>query len=348
MARGLVFAMEAASALVEIPEGADNLESELIEVNEARAAIEEFNDDIDSIDEGSDTLDSIADTLEASEETGGADPTAARIAEIAVEGIYSRLKVRSPNPIPAMESFGSTATRIEAGKLATSRIKDGLKAFWNAVKAMLEKVTDFIETFIKNIFDAAAKIKMRVGKLRQAIEGIDQQPKTQSIQADVNQLTMGGEFNSDTLDKGILELSTSIGNIKGASQYIKDTIAANNLVDAIEDQEVFSVFKTNSANLTGTTAVDEKGGFPKAPKGVTVYRSKEFPGNRAILYFTADTELLGEDAINAVGNFQVKVGVFNPKATPKKNEDIKVPSVKQMTAILNSIEKVADKIENNK
>jgi hypothetical protein len=149
-ARGLVFAMEELEAedapkrdedaeLELVQEGGD-IDSEMADIDDGLGAVDDAQDDIE-------TLGDIQDVMEESVEEGeGLSEGAAEMAEIAIESIYRRLGIRNTRPMPSLESFGSSNTRVHATKIAMEANGEMMLKLKNAaislIKALVDKIVE--------------------------------------------------------------------------------------------------------------------------------------------------------------------------------------------------------------
>ena len=195
--RGLVAAMESAEntpAVDEIIPAADSAETSLLETAEAGAEVTGTLDDIESAQADGDSLGAIAETMEATEETGGLDPVAAEVAEVAVESICNRLGVTRRKY--ALESFSSKDKRVAATRYAVEEIKDVLKRIWDAIVAAFGKVKEFLKNFFKALFDSNEKLAQRADALVNKATNAKGAPKEKEIAAGGfgKALATGGAF----------------------------------------------------------------------------------------------------------------------------------------------------------
>lgn len=137
------------------------------DVTEAQQETEEAADTVEEAVAAVEELSDVAGVMEDSIEEGeGLTEDAAEIAEVAVESICARLGYKpAKKPIPSMESFGSTSSRLEATKYALEGISDTIKKIWEAIKGFFVRIWDGIKSLWKRLFDAGIRVKARAEKL---------------------------------------------------------------------------------------------------------------------------------------------------------------------------------------
>lgn len=129
-----------APEVVEVP--SETLEAQLVEVDGLDHEIETMLDDGETMTDDIENMEKLESTVEASQEDGGLDETAAEVAEVALEAFSSKYGVKLTKI--GKESFSSAAGR----KVATeSFLKNTGKAIAGAWKAFVE--------WIKGIYNNA-------------------------------------------------------------------------------------------------------------------------------------------------------------------------------------------------
>lgn len=161
--KGLVLAMEDDSEVVpgagELSDSVAEVAESVAEIDDSVTEIDDLNGDIDSAEADLGTLDKIQDVMEESVEKGeGLDETSAEIAEIAIESICARLGIEK-RVMPAMESFGSSNSRIVATKIAMEGVKEIAERVWKAIKEAFQKVWAYIVEFYKKYLTGLGRAK---------------------------------------------------------------------------------------------------------------------------------------------------------------------------------------------
>lgn len=172
MRKGLVLAMEddssnlengddsIAEMQAEVESGVSENDAEVGQVDELVTSIEDAIVDADAL---GDIQEVVADKVEDGE---GLSPEAAQIAEIAVEAICARLGMNSSKVMPAMESFGSSNSRVTATRIAMENIGDTIKKVWEAIKKAFKSVWQKITDWFSKFFANSDKVKAYAEALR--------------------------------------------------------------------------------------------------------------------------------------------------------------------------------------
>jgi hypothetical protein len=302
--RGLVAAMESAddSTLVdEVIPAADSAETSLLETAEAGAEVTGTLDDIASAQADGDSLGAIAETMEATEETGGLDPVAAEVAEVAVESICNRLGVTRRKY--ALESFSSKDKRVAATRYAVEEIKDVLKRIWDAIVAAFGKVKEFLKNFFKALFDSNEKLAQRADALVNKATNAKGAPKEKEIAA--------GGFGKALATGGTFKKAAVIEALAGMPAWLTSTMAsttqkpsfADKLKDMIADQKVFDGYQLPAFKESGYKASGSEG-------GMATFTGQELVGGRAFRVQRNDKALKGAEAFAAIGNWKIELATL--------------------------------------
>ena len=305
--RGLVAAMEnidGAGATDEVIPAADSAETSLLETAEAGAEVTGTLDDIESATGDADSLSAIADTMEATEETGGLDPVAAQVAEVAVESICARLGVQRRRPY-AMESFGDKNRRVGATRYAVEEIKDVLKRVWDAIVAAFGKVKEFLKNFFKALFDSNEKLAQRADALVNKATNVKGTPKEKEIAA--------GGFGKALSHGGVFKKTAVISEIAGMPAWL--TSAASTSTNDASSDGLGSSLKTLIADAKAFDSWQlpayKQDGFKKVAGGeggTSTYVGKEMLGGRAFRVQANDKALKGAEAFAALSAFKCELG----------------------------------------
>ena len=243
--RGLVAAMEnidGAPGADEVIPAADSAETSLLETTEAGAEVTGTLDDIESATADADSLGAIAETMESTEETGGLDPVAAQVAEVAVESICTRLGVQRRKPY-AMESFGDKSRRVGATRYAVEEIKDVLKRVWDAIIAAFGKVKEFLKNFFKALFDSNEKLAQRADALVNKATNAKGAPKEKEIAAGGfgKALATGGSFKKSAVIEGVSGMPAWLNSTRTA--VTQKPSFADKLKEMVSDAKVYDAYQ---------------------------------------------------------------------------------------------------------
>ena len=302
--RGLVAAMESAENTPGVDEtipAADSAETSLLETAEAGAEVTGTLDDIESAQADSDSLGAIAETMEATEETGGLDPVAAEVAEVAVESICNRLGVARRKY--ALESFGSKDKRVAATRYAVEEIRGVLNRIWDAIVAAFGKVKEFLKNFFKALFDSNEKLAQRADALVNKATNAKGAPKEKEIAA--------GGFGKALATGGAFKKASVIESLAGMPAWLTSTMAsttqkpsfADKLKEMIADQKAFDSYQLAAFKETGFKASGSEG-------GMATFTGKELVGGRAFRVQRNDKALKGAEAFAAIGNWKIELAAL--------------------------------------
>lgn len=327
--KGLVLAMEddleIESTSGETDEAMVEVAENMSEVEDSAAEVEEMNDAIDSTITDGETLEKIQGVMEESVESGeGLDETSAEIAEIAIESICARLGIEQ-RVMPAMESFGSSNSRVVATKIALETISEVAERVWKAVKEAFKKVWDYIVEFYKKYAtglgiakranDQLMKDAKSFGKTKKEKESIDNKSLATS-------LVIGGDANFDTA-KTIL------------SNHVNLADKASNGITILE-----GVAKLLYGGI-------EKADAAKMQEASDKFSSTVIDGTESLIGQTS-LEKKAEQAVEGVRGFVARIVM---KSTDVQKETLPVLDKKQMIAItteVDSLLKATTKFVDNK
>ena len=205
--KGLVLAMEEEELLpiAEVPEAADaeivpaEVEQEVAETSDEGDEVADLNTAIEDAVEDVTDLEAVGDTLERSvegeegEPGEGISPEAAEVAEIAVESLARRLGISKSKVMPAMESFGSSNSRVAATRIAVEGIVEMAKRAWEAIKAAFKSLWVKIKTFLDRVFNVNSRLKAAAEAAMKQIDGL----KDKTAGASYEAASVAATFNLD-------------------------------------------------------------------------------------------------------------------------------------------------------
>lgn len=219
------------------------------EIESAQVAVEE------AIAQG-EVLGQVQDSLQASVDAGeGVSPETAQVAEIAVEGICSLLRLPRTSRM-AQENFGSVNGRVAATKLAIESIGDSIKALFERIKAIALRIWDKIKSFFLGLFKSVKGLSEHIETLKKRVADLDDTMKTKSDS--LNNKTLARAFsvekkaNLSTFEK-IVENSTAILSSKaelskqlsGSVEDIKSLVTK----EKVSDDEFNGAIAKLSSNI---------------------------------------------------------------------------------------------------
>lgn len=331
--KGLVFAMEEAeldgvAGDVELaPEVATEVEAGAAEVAEDSGDIEDFSGAIDGAQSDTESLGDIQDVMAESVESGeGLSEDAAKISEIAIENICTRLGIRSNRVMPSLESFGSKNSRLTATKVAMEGVGDKIKEIWLAIKRAFASVWQKIKDFFAKFFQNTEKVKKYAETLKDKASGLksakikENSIKNSSI---ANTFNVGGKANlasvesilgnHSNLTNAVLGVKDSLGIVAGLLESGLRDEAAN--LDGVGD----AIEKIQKSLLIGGSAETKKD-----KKGESLIgKAGPFVGG----------EFYSFTLYRAKGDGNMDIEVSFSRDAPEKKADESVPTLKQAEAV---------------
>lgn len=319
--QGLVAAMENEEVntpeVAEVEGGAENLETDLLEVQEEAAEADAVEAQIEETVETAEALEGIAISLEACAANGGLTKDAAHVVGLALDHMYKSVGISS-RAMPALESFGQTSSRVGATQLALEDLKEKIKQIWAAIKKAIIDAYNWVRERFLKVFGAAEKLQKRAKALAErATDTPDVKAAETTIESErlVHALHIDGDTKK--VQAGLEVLKKLV-----AEELTTDTKAIEAAKDALENPEavqgatLFAAL-TSFPKSAGQEAVakPEDAGFGAQPANVTMTRSKELLGGKAIIVRTSTAkETTPAAVLEAAAKIRVSVGDYNPKA----------------------------------
>jgi len=238
MSRNKFFSLEAED--LEVQEETPVDDSEILEsageIQDADDEAAEMSDEIDdvvemsdaageSVDTLTDTADTMAETLDDGGE--GMDETTAKLAEVTIESIKTRLKYAGrAGRVPSMENFANPKSRREATRLALEEVGDFVKKVIEQLKQIIAKVMAKLKAFFANLGPNLAKLQKHLELLKSKAKTIapETKPKSETI-------TKGSVLRAFSVDGKcdvvtIKEIAQNQADLVKASQNVATKIAS--------------------------------------------------------------------------------------------------------------------------
>ena len=353
--RGLLASFENEEDTVDaapMVEDADNAEAALADAGEVQADINEAEGVVDQAIEDSETLETVASQLESREQSGGATPEEAEMAEITVESICNRLGI-ARNPMQSMESFSSRSSRVRATRLSVEGIREVGDTIWKYIVKIYKKIKEWVLKAWDYLFDARTKLLRRAKALEARIDKVEGTPKESVIQGNFTQaLTVDNSFggvkktgnlktNVDKINK-VAEIRIGDGISKVIDDINKGTADAKDLgatVDASLDEGM------------GPLSKDIKSSVAKAKSNKDYETVFEVPLGNDMPVIISTVAPAGATMKERYKILQ-KVKVDVVKQTDKFNKDFKAPVLsesdmsKAMTDVISALEDLEDTNKN--
>lgn len=327
--RGIVAALESENddaAVVEAPLDAENAETAMVEATSVGADIDAGLSEVEATEADAETLGEIADTVEASEETGGLDPVAAEVTQVAVEAIYARLGI-SNSKQPALEGFADVNNRVKETKISVEDIREKLKTIWDAIINAFNKIKQWVSNFIAAIIDANERLAQRADALEKKARATKGTPKEADMPAGNlgSALGTGGGFDKGEVIKTIAGFPAMLEGLAGGGTRPK---LAGVIKNVVQDQGKFDGYKLAAGNGgAGYKASDEGAG-----EGLVWLTSTPLAGGKVIKLKVAGSELSGEAAFAAMAQYDAKLADAS-NAAGNKTEKVPVLSTDEAAKI---------------
>ena len=199
----------------EVANAATEVEVATTELGETESEVEDYSEGIDTSIDAAGELDEVHDQLAETVESGeGVSEETAKMAEIAVEAICAKVGIsaRQARVVPAMESFGSTNSRLTATKLAMEGIKEQTVRIWKAVKEAAIYVWNMVKKFFANMTDSRKKMENYIGKLKTNVSKATGEAKQKTLKVGAKSFSIGGQANPETAMK-IVKMSGELGYV---------------------------------------------------------------------------------------------------------------------------------------
>lgn len=353
--RGLLASFENEEDTVDaapMVEEADNAEAALADAAEVQADINEAESVVDQAVEDSETLETVASQLESREQSGGATPEEAEMAEITVESICNRLGI-SRNPMQSMESFSSRSSRVRATRLSVEGIREVGDTIWKYIVKIYKKIKEWVLKAWDYLFDARTKLLRRAKALEAHVDKVEGTPKESVIQGNfVQALTSGNSFvgvkttanlktNVDKINK-VAEIRIGDGISKVIDDINKGSASGGDLGDHVNG---------TLEEITGALSKDVKESVAKAKSNKEYATIFEAPlGNDIPVMISTN---IGDDRTRKeYYKVMQKVKVEVVKQTDKFNKDFKAPVLsendmsKALTDVISALEDLEDTNKN--
>ncbi len=254
------------------------------EVAEGQAEVAEMADTVEeavtAIEELADVAGVMEDSIEEEGKEGeGLSEDAAEIAEVAVEAICARLGYKpAKKPIPSLEAFGSTSSRLDATKYALEGVADTIKKIWEAIKGFFSRIWEAIKGLWKRLIDASTRVKARAETLEGKLEAAKKDGMIADADKKYDAVKFCKAFNvktADTVAEGAVVVLGTHTAVTKEQAKINDSLAAlfekaekaetseniKKILDDVANNQLFrkSAFAFNTT--VNAEADTEKGAF---------------------------------------------------------------------------------------
>ena len=339
--RGVV-ALEAEAGSIS-PEEVSSTDGPALDAAEAEAEVVESEaegtEEIAAIDEGeagAEALEVAVESLSLAAKNGGIDKHSAAAIGALTKHIYSRTGYRA-KPMPSLESFGGTSTRIGATQLAMEGIKEGIKEIWKSIVAALKRVGEWIMGHLNKIFGGAEKMQKRAKSVAAAADAAGGKK--------IKNATFDNEALVKALYVGSAIPTALAAELGKAAAGVETYLRKNYPLTVKEAEAVVMAFEdpTKRADNVKLAAIPsavtpaQKTALGEAGEGLNWNVSPELPGGMASVQRGPATEVSGLEAMKLFA--KLRSGIVAMPGT-------KVPTSTKVTTLKTSdIEAIATVVE---
>jgi len=332
--------------------GADSLEADLTEVEEAGGEAEADQTNVEQLEDTAEALESIALSLEADAKNGGLDPVAARYAQRAIDFALRPLGPSAKFTHASLESFGGDSSKQSATLSMEADVKAWLKKVWEAIKRAIAKVRDSIKKLFIKLFAAAPKLKRRAEALQTTAKGLEGEPKEK-------QLTIAGNIASGlAVGKKVEGLGDTAKSLRAQGDWLFDdffkktweygdafTAALTNWkFDSEKNFESSAKAVDNLIGQVPTVAGAKVASGDKRFAGLEVDRSEPLPGNQAIFVTCKKPGATLTSKIETLGTYNVSVRDYTATPVEVKEVKISVPNKGELEKVGEEIAALATRV----
>lgn len=287
--------------------GAENLETELIEVNDSAAEGEAREDAIEEAVEVVDGIEEDVEELEVAAENGGIDQYAASFLMRKTNDNLARIGM-APVRSVASESFGSASSRVRMTQVAMESLRDKARQVWEAIINAIKKAAKWIKGHFLKHFGAFEKLEGRAKALQEKAANTTGKAEESKFENDRLAAALHVERNitfagiKDSLDIAVNVVS-SYGKLESATASVVEEVdaidSASGIASVADKMEtVIKVVEGAASASDNVTDAKEKknhaaaeGAELKASKplagGVKVYISRPNDSDKVPAHYKA-------------------------------------------------------------
>lgn len=267
---------------------ADSVEA----AEDAAEEADELDEDIDEAEGAVEALEAMAIVLESSIEKGQMDATGVKLLKIATESIFSRLDMPESHSVLAMESIRERAgvvTGTAGAQIALEDLKDRIKQIWEAIKAGMMKVMEYLREFSKKVMDALPSMENRAKKLLEVSGQLSGSPRLEVVGNKAMFDNLRGENMLASRLPGELAKLVVMTKTACAPKVTDSMLAVAQKIEQAEGNgekllPVIAIIENvMAAGLVKTSDSQAKSlGVPDAPQGCEIYTSGRLIGGAVI------------------------------------------------------------------
>lgn len=327
----------------------DSLETELLEVQDSAAEGETQEGQVEQAVEVAEALEHYRGALESIIGNGGLDRNGAHIMAVGLEREYARGGfTKEEMALPAMESFGTTSSRVHSTQLALEDIKSKAKEIWDQIVKAIKRAIEWVVGHFNKVFGAAEKLEKRAEAVAKAADGVTSKPKETKVEnASVfKALQVNGAVNG--LAKSMSQVAEFVktGLTAGPSAILAegDALVAA-IADPLNGGAVEKLKISGVKSGSGLSAAPEADGFAKQGNGITLLRSNELPGGKALVVRGPSADVSGVKALEVIGKTRSGIEAFKPNAKPVDKAELPVLAPSDIETIAKAVGVIAGEVK---
>lgn len=325
-----------AEDLVQVEDGVDNLETELLEVQDSAKEGEERADAVEVAEDVIEELEEDVEVAQASLESGGLDKFAAAILMNSVNSKLATIGMAPVASFPAQESFGSASSRLGSTQIAIESITERVKAAWDAVIAAIKKAVNWVKGHFQSVFGAFERMKKRAAAVQDKADNVTGQAKERNFENDrvYNALSINRQVGGNFAHfKGTFEALRAL--LDAPAKQVADVRRAVEQVEKLnDDAKGFSVDIAKLVDIvTAGQAKDQIKSKENNVDGAEGKQSAELLGGVAVFAYTSE---------ESTSRNRVRLGKSNPRAEKVEGKRLNTLSAADAAQIAQQIEILCD------
>lgn len=314
----------------------DGLEEALIMLNEGvtkaednEIAIDNTNDVLTKLEVATEHL------LPTIIQNGGLDRNGAAVLNWALEGLYERVGLPGKSNGLAVESYGSTMSKVDATTLSMEEAKANAGEIWGKLVELWEKAMAHIAELWNKYFDSATKLRARAEQVKKSATSANGQAKSKTITSPTaKEITLNRKADIKAAVQRLGQGATELENFMKIS---KD--------EAAELLKALTSGKTEALKYeipNGFAVVDPaRVGMPQPEEGMALYSSKfEMPGNKCLVLI-APSEPQSAPA-SLLARTASRYGAFDSSFKPGDDLPLVMLSPAELAKAAEDLARVAD------
>lgn len=337
----------------ELPEAEADAAVELVETI-ADGEVQEA--EIEQAVRVAEALEAIAISIKHCSNNGGMSRYAAESVGTSVQFMYDLVGIKNVKSTPALESFGSISGRVDGTIALEASIQEQIKVIWDAIIAGIEKAIVLAKEFYTKVMYNFDRLSKRADALLIASSKLD---TAKNKELDFTDEKNKVEINSSSIYNAI-EIGGAVKKPLESLKFITDILSTTDVchkyilenvegftkaIDGVNSDEEFiaicSLEGASSVPSYKTISGSEAEGYPSVPEDFVMWRSEEYPGNKAILQRVPKNTIKGERVISAYASGDVSITFVKYDLKRKAPEKTVLP-VLSMDDVKNVLEKVKE------